>query len=81
VERDGEVALIVLAVEEAEEGNERRRDDDHVLGVAEGIAEENSRTILHGGGHRVETTTQGSQTAGHGTTMVHRPFFRGCSMR
>ena len=42
-----EIGFPVAAVEQAEKGDEGRRDDEHVLGVAEGVAHQEPGTVAH----------------------------------
>jgi hypothetical protein len=43
-----QVPLVVAAVEVAKEGDERRGDDEHVLGVAERVAQQHAGPLRYG---------------------------------
>ena len=54
LQRLAHLAVTVAPVEEREAGHERRRDDDHRLGIPEGIAHEEARPVGERRGHEVE---------------------------
>ncbi len=73
---DPQVSLVVLPVEVAQERHEGGRQDEHVLGIAERVAQQHARPVGDGGGHHVEVPTEGRQRTRH-----ERPWYIGCAFR
>jgi len=68
---DPQVSLVVLPVEVLQERDEGRREDEHVLGVAEGVAHEQPRAVRNRRGHDVQVLPEGREQTSH-LAMVHR---------
>ena len=54
-ERRLEIELVVIAVEEGEERHERRRDDQDLVAVEQGVANQEPRPVGDGRGHEIES--------------------------